>query len=85
MTVDPWHPVYMSRAAAKAVCLNPMLNVLKGFAAKTASSNHQEQCVEDRRMNVTFQSGAMVLQLSVQKMCTRKMEALEGVTAIAIK
>ncbi|CAO2611994.1 hypothetical protein LEMLEM_LOCUS15400 [Lemmus lemmus] len=36
-------------------------------------------------MNVTFQSGAMELQLSVQKTCTQQMEIFAMMVVIAIK
>ena len=59
--------------------------MLLGFVAKTASSCHQVMYVENRLMNVIFLSGVMGHPISVQKMCTCKMESNAQVAATAMK
>ena len=83
--VGTLNPVYKIHAIAATVFSNLVLNVLLDFVAKIASSFKQALCVDKRKMSVTFQSGAMELQLSVQEMCIKQTESLAVVRAIAIK
>ena len=83
--VGTLNPVYKIHAIAATVFSNLVLNVLLDFVAKIASSFKQALCVDKRKMSVTFQSGAMELQLSVQKMCIKQTESLAVVRDIAIK
>ena len=83
--VGTLNPVQKIHAVVANVFSNLVLNVLLGFVVKSASSFQKAPCVEKRKMSVTFQSGAMELQLGVQKMCTWWMEALAWVVVIAIK
>lgn len=49
--------------------LSPGAPCTFGSVAKTTRSCHQVTCVDNREMNVTFQSGAMGKPTSVQKTC----------------
>ena len=85
MIVGTLNPVYKILAVAATVFSNLVLNVLLDFVAKIASSFKQALCVDKRKMSVTFQSGAMELQVSVQEMCIKQMESVAVVVVIAIK
>ena len=85
MIVGTLNPVYKILAVAATVFSNLVLNVLLDCVAKIASSFKQALCVDKRKMSVTFQSGAMELQVSVQEMCIKQMESVAVVVVIAIK
>lgn len=59
--------------------------MLLGFVAKTASSYYLAQCVEKMAVNVTFQSGALELHVSVLKISMCWMGALARVMATVMK